>query len=240
MSFYESLGYLVFGSRLRRLSETFLADVNKLYATHRIPFDATWFPVFYILERDKAVTIKTIADELGVSHSAVSQLVSSLQQKGLIKASTSTADRRSKVVAFTAKGQKLQDQLTPVWKALDKAMAELAREGIYSYRCLEAIGELEAGIKKESVLERMERHLPAAGQTGKRSARSKVSDSSSSTSRNGRNSRQNGNRLQHSKTNKPASPKPNSKKSPANPAKKAASSRSTVKTAKPKSSTRSK
>ena len=28
MSFYESLGFLVLGSRLRRLSETFLSDVN--------------------------------------------------------------------------------------------------------------------------------------------------------------------------------------------------------------------
>jgi hypothetical protein len=47
MNFYENLVYLVFGSRLRRLSETFLADVNKIYQAQDITFDASWFPIYY-------------------------------------------------------------------------------------------------------------------------------------------------------------------------------------------------
>ena len=98
MSFYESLGYLVFGSRLRRLSEAFLSDVNKIYHTHKLKFDASWFPVFYILSRKQAVSIRDISNELNISHSAVSQLVSSLQQKGLVRTTTHTGDARKKVL----------------------------------------------------------------------------------------------------------------------------------------------
>ena len=156
MSFYESLGFLVFGSRLRRLSEAFLADVNKIYASHNLSFDAAWFPVFYILSRQETVSIKDIADELGISHSAVSQLVSSLQQKGFIKTTTAGDDARKKVVAFTAKGKKLQQQVQPVWDALQKAMESLAQEGEHSKNILPAIAEIEQGLQRESVFDRVE------------------------------------------------------------------------------------
>jgi DNA-binding MarR family transcriptional regulator len=157
MSFYESLGFLVFGSRLRRLSETFLSDVNRIYSTHKLKFDAAWFPVFYILSRKESVSIKDIADELGISHSSVSQLVSALQQKGLVKTTTATDDARRKVVAFTAKGKKLQEQIAPVWAALSKAMEELTGEGKHSKVLLKAIGEVEESMTKQSVFDRVER-----------------------------------------------------------------------------------
>lgn len=156
MSFYESLGFLVFGSRLRRLSEAFLADVNKIYAAHNLSFDAAWFPVFYILSRQETVSIKDIADELGISHSAVSQLVSSLQQKGVIKTTTAGDDARKKVVAFTARGKKLQQQVQPVWNALKEAMETLAQEGRHSKTILAAIADIEQGLQRESVFDRVQ------------------------------------------------------------------------------------
>ncbi|NML21457.1 MarR family transcriptional regulator [Pseudoflavitalea sp. G-6-1-2] len=159
MNFYESLGFLVLGSRLRRLSETFLADVNKIYAEHQLKFDASWFPVFYILSKQKQVSIRYIADELVISHSAVSQLVSSLTEKGLVKTSASSEDGRKKVVTFTAKGQKLQQQIEPVWKALSKAMEELAKEGTHSKHFLKAIAEVEEGLANASLFDRVEAQM---------------------------------------------------------------------------------
>jgi DNA-binding MarR family transcriptional regulator len=156
MSFYQSLGFLVFGSRLRRLSEAFLADVNKIYASHQLSFDAAWFPVFFILSRQETVSIKDISEELGISHSAVSQLVSSLQQKGFIKTTTAGDDARKKVVAFTTKGKKLQQQVQPVWEALQQAMEALSQEGRHSKTILTAIEEIEQGLQNESVFNRVQ------------------------------------------------------------------------------------
>jgi DNA-binding MarR family transcriptional regulator len=157
MNFYESLGFLVFGSRLRRLSETFLGDVNRIYSAHDLQFDAAWFPVFYILSRKESVSIRDIADELVISHSSVSQLVSALQQKGLVKTTTAADDARRKVVEFTAKGKKLQQQIAPVWTALSQAMEALVNEGRHSKVLLKAIGEVEAGIAQQSLFDRVER-----------------------------------------------------------------------------------
>lgn len=163
MNFYESLGFLVLGSRLRRLSETFLGDVNRIYSAHKLPFDAAWFPVFYILSRKGAVSIREIADELVISHSSVSQLVSALQQKGLVKTATAADDARRKEVQFTAKGKKLQQQIAPVWAALTRAMEEMVAEGRHSKVLLKAIGEMEAHIARESVFDRVERILSSGG-----------------------------------------------------------------------------
>ncbi len=159
MNFYQSLGFLVFGSRLKRLGDTFLNDVSRIYKSHNISFDASWFPVFYILSQKQEVSIKEISDDLNVSHSAISQLVSSLQQKGLIKSVVSKKDARHKAVTFTAKGEKLLQKIKPVWNALQQAMEELANENAQSKKILDALTALEKNMQKEGLFDRVEKIL---------------------------------------------------------------------------------
>lgn len=159
MNFYQDIGYLFFGSRLKRLSESFLSDVNAIYKKQKIGFDASWFPVFYILSKSKEVSIRHISNELVISHSAASQMVSSLQEKGFIKTATSKKDARHKVVTFTAKGEKLLTKIEPVWNALQQSMNELANESSQSKKLLEALTAFENNLKKESILKRVEKKL---------------------------------------------------------------------------------
>ena len=159
MNFYQDLGFLVFGSRLKRLSESFLNDVNKIYQKHKIGFDASWFPIFYILSKNEEVSIRAIADELNISHSAASQMVSGLQEKGFIRSVTSKKDARHKAVTFTAKGAKLLQKIEPVWSALQKAMEELANENSQSKKILDALTAMEKNLQKQDVFERIEKKL---------------------------------------------------------------------------------
>lgn len=159
MNFYQQLGFLVFGSRLRRLSEAFLSDVNGIYKTHKIPFDASWFPVFYILSQEGEVSIRQISGQLGITHSAASQMVSNLQEKGLIKSNVSKKDARHKVVAFTLKGQKLLVKIKPVWQALNEAMLELGGGEAESQKLLASLTQLETRMKEKTLFKRIEGHL---------------------------------------------------------------------------------
>ena len=159
MNFYRELGFLVFGSRLRRLSEAFLSDVNSIYKAHKIPFDAAWFPVFYILSVEGEISIRKISDELSISHSAASQMVSSLQEKGLIKSTVSKKDARHKVVAFTPKGQKLLQKIQPVWKGLQMAMEELTGGEAESKLVLIALAQIEDKLQEKTLFERIETYL---------------------------------------------------------------------------------
>jgi DNA-binding MarR family transcriptional regulator len=159
MNFYQSLGFLVFGSRLKRLSDTFLNDVNLVYRSHNISFDASWFPVFYILSQKTEVSIKEISDELNVSHSAISQLITNLQEKGVIKSVVSKKDARHRVITFTSKGVKLLQKIKPVWDALQQAMEELVNENEQSKKILEALTAMEKSIQKTGVFHRVEKIL---------------------------------------------------------------------------------
>ncbi|SHN76994.1 MarR family winged helix-turn-helix transcriptional regulator [Chitinophaga sp. CF418] len=148
MSFYASLGYLVFGSRLRRLSEYFLMEVNKVYEQSGIAFDASWFPVFYILSRQQNIPLIDIAEQLEVSHSAVSQLITGLKKKGLVKTAPCPDDGRRQLVMLSKKGEDLLQQVQPVWGAITEAMKELTDGHKQSKLLLEAVSQVESAVQE--------------------------------------------------------------------------------------------
>lgn len=151
MSFYASLGYLVFGSRLRRLSEYFLMEVNKVYEQSGIAFDASWFPVFYILSRQQNIPLIDIAEQLEVSHSAVSQLITGLKKKGLVKTAPCPDDGRRQLVMLSKKGEELLQQVQPVWVAITEAMKGLTEEHKQSRLLLEAVSQVESAVQETSL-----------------------------------------------------------------------------------------
>jgi DNA-binding MarR family transcriptional regulator len=158
--FYQSLGFLVFGSRLRRLSEYFLMEVNKVYEQEGIPFDASWFPVFYVLSRQQPMPLIDIADTLEVSHSAVSQLVTSLRKKGLVKTAPCPDDGRRQLVALTKKGEELLQQVQPIWEAITVAMTDLASANKQSKLLLEGIAQVEQAVQQTPLSMRISARLP--------------------------------------------------------------------------------
>ncbi len=135
MDIYEALGPLILGSRLRRLSDYFIAEVNKAYQEQGINFDASWFPVFYLLAEKPPVSIREISDTLQVSHSAVSQLISNLKRRHLVDSAASGNDGRRQMVQLSAEGVELLQRIKPIWEAIscvfiqmqnqDEAMANL-------------------------------------------------------------------------------------------------------------------
>ncbi|SFE11165.1 DNA-binding transcriptional regulator, MarR family [Chitinophaga sp. CF118] len=152
MSFYSSLGYLVFGSRLRRLSEYFLMEVNKVYEQSGIAFDASWFPVFYILSKQQNIPLTDIAEQLEVSHSAVSQLVTSLKKKGLVITAPCPDDGRRQLVMLSKKGEDLLHEVQPIWKAITLAMTDLTEK---QQQLLEAITQMEKAVQQEPLSTRI-------------------------------------------------------------------------------------
>ena len=162
MSFYPSLGFLVFGSRLRRLSEYFLMEVNKVYEQAGIPFDASWFPVFYVLSKQQPVPLIDIADTLEISHSAVSQMVTSLRKKGLVKTAPCPDDGRRQLVMLTKKGEDLLQQVQPIWTAISGAMTQLTASHKQSRQILDAIAQVEQAVQQVPLSARITTELVQA------------------------------------------------------------------------------
>lgn len=143
MSVYQEAGVLIIGSRLKRLSERFLSEVSRIYKLQNIHFEPAWFPVFFLIDNRGTLSLTEISQELDVSHSAISQMITQLLNKKLVEIQQDDKDARIKKIALTEKGSKLLEQVHPVWEALQKSMVQIWPGGFTSAQFLDLLGELE-------------------------------------------------------------------------------------------------
>jgi DNA-binding MarR family transcriptional regulator len=155
MNLYQSLGYLVLGSRLRRLSEGFLSEINRAYQNEGIDFDASWFPVFYLLSKNDSLSIKELSEHTEVSHPAASQLITNLKNKNLVTSATCADDGRRQLVQLTTEGRELLSKILPVWDAILLAMEDLMEEAPGCRELLPAISSLENAFKQKGLADRI-------------------------------------------------------------------------------------
>ncbi len=143
------------GSRLRRWSESFLSEINRAYQNEGIEFDASWFPVFYLLSKNDALSIKELSEQTEVSHPAASQLIANLKNKKLVASAICTDDGRRQLITLTNKGRALLNQILPVWDAILAAMDELINSDSESSNLLPAIGAMEQIFRQNSLSEKI-------------------------------------------------------------------------------------
>jgi len=159
MDFYRRTGELIFGTRLKRISDKFLMDVSKIYKSLDIPFETSWFPLFYLLNERGELPVTEIAKELKITHSAISQMVNTLEKKKLIKFLKDKNDRRKRLIYFTPQGLKLIKVLVPIWKSIKTEMEELLKEKKHSRYLLLALDELEDSMEENDLYHRVIENL---------------------------------------------------------------------------------
>ncbi|SMD10195.1 transcriptional regulator, MarR family with acetyltransferase activity [Desulfocicer vacuolatum DSM 3385] len=159
MSLYKKTGTLLFGTRLKRLSDKFFNDLSIIYADQGIRFEASWFPVFYLLSRHKEVTISKVAGELEITHPGASQIVTALKKKGFVNIQQNKEDKRVKKVILTNAGKEKLSEIKPVWRALLETMHELPRSEGASSKALELLEELEDEMDRVDLVDLVEKKL---------------------------------------------------------------------------------
>lgn len=154
MEFYDEVGKMAIGSRLRRLSETLTDQAADVYAMYGADLQPRWFPVFYVLSGGQAKSITQIANEIGHSHPSVSVIVKQMKKQGMVTGDETTGDGRKNFVKLTEKGEavrdRVQDQYTDVNAAVQKALDET------QYNLWNAIAEWELLLEQKSLLRRVE------------------------------------------------------------------------------------
>jgi len=155
MNFYQELGPLVFGTRLKRLSDYFLSEINTVYADLKIPFEASWFGVFFLLDKHGSLSIFEICKRLEVSHSAISQLVKTLTEKNLLLLQPSADDGRKKVIFLSKEGKQLVKKIKPVWQALEEALESMFQKN----DVLKKLLKVEEGFLEEALNKRIKTKL---------------------------------------------------------------------------------
>jgi DNA-binding MarR family transcriptional regulator/GNAT superfamily N-acetyltransferase len=151
--FFDQIGPAALGSRLRRLSEQMTTQAAEVYALYHLPFEPRWFPVFYTVAQQAGLRVGEIAEQIGHTHAAVSQVVKELAKHDLVSVQRGAADLRHSVLTLTTKGQELwpslQQQAADVQQAIGSLLAE-TRHNLW-----QAIGETEYALARTSLASRV-------------------------------------------------------------------------------------
>jgi DNA-binding MarR family transcriptional regulator len=115
------------GTRLRRLLELLDGDLEALYAETMPGYRPRYTPIMKALADGRARTIKTIATQACVSHSAASQTVSRMTAEGLLQPEVGE-DARERMIRLSERSLALLPRLRAQWGQTDKAARQLEDE----------------------------------------------------------------------------------------------------------------
>ena len=153
MNFFDTVGKLAIGSRLRLLSEKITDDAAQIFQMYNIDMQPKWFPVFYVLSTEGASTVTAIAKEIGHSHPSVSKIIAEMSKKGYVKEKNDKADGRRNMVSLSPKGKEIVEKIQDQYKDVNSAVEDLSantRNDLWK-----AIGEWEFLLEQKSLLRRV-------------------------------------------------------------------------------------
>lgn len=153
MGFFDEIGKVAIGSRLRMLTDKVTEDAAEIYTLYHIDMQPKWFPVFYALTKEREKTVTGLAKAIGHSHPSVSKIISEMLKKGYVKENKDETDGRRNVISLSKKGMKIsegiKDQLIDVNAAIEEISAQA------QHKLWEAIGEWEFLLEQKSLLRRV-------------------------------------------------------------------------------------
>jgi len=153
MDTVKRLKVLALATRLRRLSDRLSKDINILYKKMNVDFEAKWFAFMFTLNQKSPQSVTELADNLGITHTAVNQFASELMKKGYVNSVKGKTDERIRLIDITRKGDELIRTLTPIWKKIKLANEELVNKVDPGF--LITLEKIEAELDKTSMFERV-------------------------------------------------------------------------------------
>jgi DNA-binding MarR family transcriptional regulator len=154
MEFFDTVGKMALGSRLRLLTEKITEDASHIYELYDVDLQPKWFPVFYVLSKGETKTITAIAKEIGHSHPSVSKIISEMSKKGFVKEKKDKTDGRRNMVSLSAKGKEVTDKIGDQYTDVNNAIEEISqstRNDLWK-----AIEEWEFLLEQKSLLRRVQ------------------------------------------------------------------------------------
>lgn len=137
------------GSRLKRLSDNLMKEIQIVYNLAEIDFDPYLFPVFKTIADDQTTTTSIITEKLQITQPAVTQSINKLLKKDLVVITHDPLDKRKKNIALSGKGKLLLQKLIPLWNIIDSTFKN--KTTIHSNSFIKHIENLENLIAENAL-----------------------------------------------------------------------------------------
>lgn len=153
MKFFDDVGQLALGTRVRFLGEKIGMDAAEIYRVYGTDLQPKWFPVFYALSKRHENTVTSIAEYIGHSHASVSKILAEMSKAGLITEKTDTEDRRRTLVVLSKHGKTVAQQIELQYLDVAAAIDELASQA--THNLWEALVEWDYLLSQKSLHNRV-------------------------------------------------------------------------------------
>ncbi|SEJ29172.1 transcriptional regulator, MarR family with acetyltransferase activity [Dyadobacter koreensis] len=154
MEFFDQIGKVALGSRLRMLTEKITEDSAQIYRLYNLDMQPKWFPVFYVLSKGEEKTITAIAREIGHSHPSVSKIIGEMSKAGYVTEKRDAADGRRNVVSLSETGNELTTKIEDLYIDVASGVDDISSQA--SHDLWKAIGEWEFLLEQKTLLRRVQ------------------------------------------------------------------------------------
>lgn len=154
MEFYNKVGKMALGSRLRRLSELITDQAAEVYSLYDVTLQPKWFPVFYSLAAGEDKSITQIAQEIGHSHPSVSTIVKEMVSQGFAEEKAGKSDGRKNYIGLTDKARIINERIQSQYADVNSAIENAINES--QYNLWKAIEEWEYLLAQKSLFKRVQ------------------------------------------------------------------------------------
>lgn len=149
MDSLKGFGELGLASRLKRISETLMKEIQLVYDYYQIDFDPYLFPVFKVIEQSEKISNSEITTKLLLTQPAVTQTVNRLLKKELVQLQVDLHDKRKKWITLSKKGKQLAKQLKPLWTVIDSVVTQYTLNK--SHSLIDQLNVFEAKLEKQKL-----------------------------------------------------------------------------------------
>jgi len=140
------------GTLLRDLLDKLDGAVERSYVESGLEYRPRYTPVVRALMESGPTSIRTISRIAGITHSAASQTVAQMVEKGLLQLDAGS-DARERIVALTAAAKAMIPKLEQHWRATNDAARTLDAE--LSMPLSELLREAIAALDRASFTQRI-------------------------------------------------------------------------------------
>ncbi len=149
----QQYGELGLGSRLKRLSEYMMKEIQLVYANSHIDFDPYLFPIFKVIIDLESATTTNIQEALQYTQPAITQALKKLIAKKLVTYKIDKVDKRKKIFKLSSTGREIHQKMLPLWNVIDEQVKWLTEGSATSLT--RHLTHIENQLKEKSLSQRI-------------------------------------------------------------------------------------
>ncbi len=150
--YFDELGEVALGSRLKRLSDRMMSDALRVYKYMDQDIQPKWFTFMSLLYERESVSVVEASELLGLSQPCISQFSKELIKNDLAQSRSDENDLRKKILSLTEKGRREYNSMEPIRSAVKKAAVSLCEDSGFDF--YQAIIQFEKALSEKSLYQR--------------------------------------------------------------------------------------